>query len=542
MTSRLRSGQAEESPEIRIASLQKQYGAVEVLRGIDLTVERGEFVCLLGLSGAGKTTLIRCINGLVTPTAGDVFVGGTPLPKHGPELRRFRRRIGMVFQHFNLVGRLSAIQNVLTGISGKLSTARSVLGIYSAKDRSFALECLRRTGIERKADARSDTLSGGEKQRVAVARVLAQAPNVILADEPVSSVDLKIGRQILGLLQKIAKEDQITVVCNIHNVDMAKAFADRIIGMSNGVIVFDGRPSELDESALDRIYQSNVEALALDDADSASQASSTASIEPQKTAWVPSDRQRDKVTYLAWGGAAVAILVWSAIGAEVNPLTLVAGTPQMLDFFSRMFPPDLERLPRLVTPVLETLHIAIWGTFLAVVLAVPLGLLAARNITPWPFAYWLSRLILNTCRGVSELVFALIFVAAVGLGPFPGVLALTLHNLGMLGKFYGDSIENVDPGPIDALYSTGATRLQTIRWAIFPQIFPDFISFNLYRFEVSVRAASILGVVGAGGIGFPLITSMRLFRYQETTTILILIVLMVVITDYIASALRRRVI
>jgi len=172
------------------------------------------------------------------------------------------------------------------------------------------------------------------------------------------------------------------------------------------------------------------------------------------------------------------------------------------------------------------------------VLGLPLGLLGARNITPHVTIYAASRFILNALRGVSELVFALIFVSAVGLGPFPGILALALHNAGMLGKFYAEAIEAIDPGPVEALQATGANWIQIIVFAIIPQVTPHFITYNMYRFEVSIRSATVLGLVGAGGIGFYLISSIRLFDYQETAIVLIIIVLLVVITDYLGTRLR----
>lgn len=523
---------------IRINNLRKFYGDVEILRDITLDIPQGQFVCLLGLSGAGKTTLLRCLNGLATGAKGDVTIAGLKLHEQG-DLGVLRKQIGIIFQHFNLVSRLTALDNVLTGLSASVPTARSFLGRYTKEEIDFANQCLARVGLLHKANQRADTLSGGEKQRVAIARALAQKPRVILADEPVSSVDPKVGHQLLALLQTIAREDKITVLCNLHNLELAREFADRIVGMAHGRIVFDGRPQELNAAAVESIYPSPATAKPIDSE------SSVVKLRPEKADSLAKTKAAESHFSLKryyWGTAIIAVLIWSAMGAELSPYSLAVGVPQMADFFVRMFPPNFERLPEWIKPLLETIQIAIWGTLLAVIAGVPLGLLAARNITPAKPVYWAARGLLNLFRGVSELVFALIFVAAVGLGPFPGVLALAVHNLGMLGKFYADSIENVDPGPIEALYSTGASKLHMIRWAIFPQIVPDFISFNLYRFEVSVRAATVLGLVGAGGIGFPLITSLRLFRYDETTTILILIVSMVIITDAIAGWLRRKVI
>ena len=212
----------------------------------------------------------------------------------------------------------------------------------------------------------------------------------------------------------------------------------------------------------------------------------------------------------------------------------------MASFLARMIPPNVAVVPALIEPTLETLQMAIAGTALAIVLAAPLGLLAARNVTPHPALYWGARGLLNVLRGINEFVFALIFVAAVGLGPFPGVLALAVHTAGMLGKFYGETIEAVDMAPIEGVQATGAGRLQTIRFAILPQIMPAVVAFNLYRFEVAVRSATVLGLVGAGGLGFALMANMRLFKYQEVATILLLILALVALTDFISTRVRKR--
>jgi phosphonate transport system permease protein len=239
---------------------------------------------------------------------------------------------------------------------------------------------------------------------------------------------------------------------------------------------------------------------------------------------------------------ALVVLGWSADGVDLRPGEFIAGIPSIARYLSHMFPPDFASLPELIRPTIETIQIAIWGTLLGVLGSIPLGILGAGNVTPHPVVYQGARLVLNTCRGVSELVFALIFVTAVGLGPFPGVLALAVHNAGMLGKFYAEAIEAVDPGPIEALQATGANRLQTIWLAIVPQVLPEFIAFNLYRFEVSIRSATVLGFVGAGGIGFHLLSSIRLFQYQETAMVLIVILVLVILSDRLSSYVRCRII
>ena len=239
---------------------------------------------------------------------------------------------------------------------------------------------------------------------------------------------------------------------------------------------------------------------------------------------------------------AMLVLYWSGKGADISTSRFISGIPAILNYLSRMLPPDWSYLQTIWVPTVETIEIAIWGTLLSVFIAVPLGFLAALNITPHRAVFELSRLTLNALRGVSELVFALVFVSAVGLGPFPGVLALALHNAGMLGKFFAEAIEAVDPGPVEALKATGATWSQGIVYAIVPQIIPHFVTYTLYRFEVSIRSATVLGLVGAGGIGFHLISSIRLFDYQTTSIILITIVLLTAITDFVGTKIRSRII
>jgi phosphonate transport system permease protein len=259
------------------------------------------------------------------------------------------------------------------------------------------------------------------------------------------------------------------------------------------------------------------------------------------SARTPAERLRQTVTV---GGGVLVALVVLYVSARDTDLSLgefVRGLPAIASYVGRMFPPDWAFTPRIVQPTIETIEIAIWGTVLGIMLAIPLGLMAARNISPHVVVYGSARFILNALRGVSELVFALIFVSAVGLGPFPGILALALHNAGMLGKFYAEAIEAVDHGPVEAMQSTGAGWSQTVAYAIVPQILPHFITYNLYRFEVSIRSATVLGLVGAGGIGFHLISSIRLFDYQTTAMVLIVIVALVVLTDWAGNKIRARI-
>lgn len=241
---------------IALRGVTKRFGDNAVLRGVDLDVRPGEFLVVLGPSGAGKSTLLRCMNRLVAADGGTMTVAG--LDAHAAdrasELRELRRRVAMVFQHHQLVPRLSVLKNVLTGRLGAVPVWRSVLQLFRASDIALATACLERVGLAHKAASRTDALSGGQRQRVGIARALAQRPQVILADEPVASLDPHTARQALGYLKQACRELGITVVCNLHQVDYAREFGDRIVGLSQGRVLFDRLPEDVTEAELDALY------------------------------------------------------------------------------------------------------------------------------------------------------------------------------------------------------------------------------------------------------------------------------------------------
>lgn len=239
---------------IRIRGLGKRYGEFEALKGVDLDVAAGEFLVVLGPSGAGKSTLLRCINRLTEPSDGEITIDGQPAATSGAGLRRLRCQVAMIFQHYNVVPRLSVLKNVLTGRLGAMPSLPSWLQVFPRADIEIARECLRRVELEEKAELRTDTLSGGQKQRVGIARALAQKPKIILADEPVASLDPKTSRTVLNYLKQASRELGITVVCNLHQIDYAREFGERIVGVSAGRVVFNGGPEGLTDEVLHRIY------------------------------------------------------------------------------------------------------------------------------------------------------------------------------------------------------------------------------------------------------------------------------------------------
>lgn len=242
-----------------------------------------------------------------------------------------------------------------------------------------------------------------------------------------------------------------------------------------------------------------------------------------------------------WTGIALVLglFVWSAWETEISLSRMVDGLPFMADFLRRMAPPDPSVLGNAVRGALQTLQIAVVGTGVSALLALPLGFLAARNtVAPWLF--YAARSVLNFFRAIDTLVYALFFVAAVGLGPFPGVLAVVAYTTTVLAKLYSEAIEAIDPGPVEAATAAGATRLQTLVYAVVPQLLPLFASYILYRFETNIRAAAILGFVGAGGIGFYIQTYLRMFNYPAASAVLLVLIGLVMAVDFASSRIRAR--
>ena len=252
---------------LEIKDLSHAYnGNAPILHGVSFTVEPGEFLCVIGLSGSGKSTLLRSINRLVDPVSGEIWVPRTlvsagsnderinVLKLRSGDLRHVRRKIGMIFQQFNLAKRLSVIDNVLAGALGYQSALRTTVRAFTRDERRSALTNLKRVGLLEHAYKRADELSGGEQQRVAIARTLMQQPAIILADEPVSSLDPRLSRVVLDILKRVCREDGITAVVSLHTLELTRGYADRVIGLKQGQMVFDGPISELSDAKVDAIY------------------------------------------------------------------------------------------------------------------------------------------------------------------------------------------------------------------------------------------------------------------------------------------------
>lgn len=239
--------------------------------------------------------------------------------------------------------------------------------------------------------------------------------------------------------------------------------------------------------------------------------------------------------------ALAAVFIQACVIVQARPQDLVTGVHGMVDIIGRSLPPDFTQFVPNLMPALETVDLAIFGTVFGVILAFPLAVLAAHNVTPSRTLYFAARTLIGICRVVPDLVWALLFVTAVGLGPFPGALALAVHSVGMLGRLFAEVIEDMDMGPVEALTLTGASRMQVFTHAVIPGVLPSLLGISLFRFDENLRSSLVLGFVGAGGIGFYLLTAMNLFQYQTVSLLLIMTFVLVVCAERLSAFLRNRV-
>jgi phosphonate transport system permease protein len=251
----------------------------------------------------------------------------------------------------------------------------------------------------------------------------------------------------------------------------------------------------------------------------------------------PGAGKRTLLQALGWA-IFVMLLMWAWKGADMRPLDLVKDSGNMKTFLAEFFPPNFRDWRTYLREMVVTLHIAVWGTALAIVCAVPFGLLSSSNLVPiW--IYQPVRRLMDACRAINEMVFAMLFIVAVGLGPFAGVLALWIHTTGTLAKLFSEAVEAIDPRPVEGIRATGATALEEILYGVIPQVLPLWISYSLYRFESNVRSASVVGMVGAGGIGVILYEVIRGFEYAQTCAVMLIIIVFVSAIDLLSARIRK---
>lgn len=538
-------------PALETRELHYRYrDGTQALEGVDLVVRHGEIVAVLGPSGAGKSTLFRCLAGLEAATSGCVLLEGIDLAglRRGVR-RRTLSRIGLVFQEFHLVGRAAVLSNVLIGRLAAAPVWSSLLHLMGRRDREHAVELLHRLGLAAQVRKRADALSGGQRQRVALARALAQEPKVLLADEPVANLDPVLAAGVVDDIVRMVRAEGLTAVLNLHDVSLARQVAGRIVGMRTGRVRFDLPTEQVSDELLDDLYRGVHNATAPETAagpDPGADGAVSTTLQkpplrpdPEEVAELARLRRPSPLTV---GGAAVAIIVIiaSARTSDVSVDAIVNGLPSIADFVSRMFPPDWSELGIAVELMWETLGIAITGTVLGVLLAVPIALLAARTVYPSPWVRQPVRLVINGVRAIPELMWALLFVSAVGLGALAGTLAIIVGTAFGVARLFSDIFEAADMQAWEAATATGARRWQRISWVLLPQQLPTMTSYSLLILDSNVRAASLLGLVGAGGIGMELQQKLRLFDYGAVLTIVIVVLVVIVALDQVSSYVRKR--
>lgn len=536
---------------IEVNNLTLCYGrgsnAVTALRDVSFTVQAGQRVAIIGRSGGGKSSLMRVLSGLHPPERGTVQIGPHQLTAQHPARRELYDHVGLVLQNYGLVGQLSALDNVVAGGLKRQRTVRSLLG-FEAKERFRARDLLVSLGLGARLHVRASKLSGGEQQRVGIARLLFHNPPVLLLDEPVASLDIHWANHAVEAMCD-ARGGESTVIMVLHDLLMVRQFADRVLYLKDGEIVFDGDPEEgcrlLEGSersappptADGAVDLEGVSGERFKRPDRFNPASSEAA-EPDLNSLDRGLMQRGPL-YLAMLLAAAVLYFWAARSVDFSISRVVSNAGNAGDFLERMFPPNLDVTALIASSLLETIQMALIGTTLAAILSLPIAVMAARNISSRPVQA-VARLLLNLLRTVPSIIWGLFFVVVVGLGPFAGVLALTFYASGYLGKFYYEGIEAIDPRPLQSLKTVGASPLQRFRWGVFPQVLPLMLGYSLYMFEYNIRAASILGIVGAGGIGYYLNTYVSFAEYKNAATALLLLLVVVTIIDTVSSALRAR--
>lgn len=520
-------------------------GNVIALRNITLEIEPGRHVVILGGSGSGKTTLLGCLSGRLQPTSGEA---------------RCQGRIATIHQDLRLVKQQSALANVLHGAMGRHSLWRTLF-CFPAHERQRAVDLLNRVGLDHRIHASVGRLSGGEQQRVAIARALMQDPTILLADEPVASLDNANARAIMRLLSELQRERGLTLVSVLHDCALAETFADRILGFEAGQIVHDDtacdhltigampasplvRFGEEGDAGIAPTHQNNLDGvLGLRgfrrfDACRACESLATAAANPDD----PPVKSPRSWKFALLAVLAAAIYIASVAHLEIGQRETENFFSNILSFAGRLVPHSWAQASNigwsaLGWSLLATLEMSLLGTTAAVFISWPLAAIAAKNVGPRRLRP-IMRFALNALRSVPSIIWALLFVSAVGLGAFAGVLALIVYSIGYLTKFFYEAFEAVESGPPEALREIGASGLQRFWHAVWPAARAAVLSSSLFMLEYNVRAASVLGIVGAGGIGHDLKLHVDWSNFHVVGAILLMLVAVVLVLDAISSRIR----
>ncbi len=521
-----------EQADVSLHNVSYRYKSnCKALSEVSLSFHSGRHHVLMGPSGCGKTTLLGCVSGRLLPEG----------------QRHVTRSVATIHQDLRLVAQRSVIENVLHGAMGRNSLLQTMFRFPQAEQiRARGLVC--RVGLCEKMYTPVRELSGGQKQRVAIARALMQEPGILLADEPVASLDDQSAHGIMRLISDLAHEKGITVISVLHDYRLAYQYADTITRLVGGRVAYvrAGAGGE-------RVVPTGVEAEDVVRSSGTEQDPGTEHL-ARGEALLSAESMRENLELIPekpkdWklipGLLLLLVLYsWSVSGLKINSSDLNGAASGLLQFVQQLLPGSIEEIARiqwgtLFSALIETLQMAILGTTLGVLASWPLAALAAKNIGP-SFVRGITRFLLNAIRTVPSLIWALLFVAAVGLGSFAGVLALVAYSIGYLTKFFYEAFEGIDPGPSDALKEIGASGLQRFLHAVWPAAKPAVLSSSLFMLEYNVRAASVLGVVDAGGIGFYMKQYVDFRSFPSLLACLLMILAVVLVFDAISCRVRER--
>lgn len=507
------------------------------LAAASLSIRSGDRIALTGASGGGKTTLLRVLEGSLTPATGAIRRNG---------------RVALIYQDLRLVAERTVLENICSGAFGELGPFGGLIR-FPRHVRTRAEELQRDLGLARLSGRKVGSLSGGQRQRVAIARALIAHPRALLADEPLASLDRPNARRTLDLLACLQKKYGFALVLSTHAPDLIPGFFTRRLVVTDGHLA-ETPPDEIEEPIVMR-PEICIPMPATESLEGTRLRADDPAAEDLLAGGMPAPGAQDRslAPESPWSRTArralatavlLALLAWSVRALEMRGASFSGAFSGLAAFLASLIPAswgDAAQLPyaRLAKSLLQTLQMALLGTAFGLVVSLPLAIVAARQMSPrWVRAP--VRLFLNGIRTIPAIFWALLFVAFVGLGPVAGVFALAAYSMGYLTKFFYEALEDTDARPASALHALGASRVQAFAAAILPAARPALLGACLFVFEYNIRSASVLGVVGAGGIGQDLMYYIEWRQFPAAATGLLMILAVVVVLDTLSHYWRRR--